>query len=126
MIFMENLIELHNVEKEYVMGDVKLRVLKGINLKVKKSETVSIMGPSGSGKSTMLHMLGCLDRPTSGKVIIDGTDVSKLSDNELAKIRREKIGFIFQFFNLIPTFTAGLVSARKVARLQPVEALRYE
>ena len=66
MIFMENLIELHNVEKEYVMGDVKLRVLKGINLKVKKSEIAAIMGPSGSGKSTMLHILGCLDRPTKG------------------------------------------------------------
>lgn len=106
MIFMENLIELHNVEKEYVMGDVKLRVLKGINLKVKKSEIVAITGPSGSGKSTMLHILGCLDRPTKGKVIIDGVDVSKLDDDSLAKIRREKIGFIFQFFNIIPIFTA--------------------
>jgi putative ABC transport system ATP-binding protein len=106
MIFMENLIELHNVEKEYVMGDVKLRVLKGINLKVKKSEIAAIMGPSGSGKSTMLHILGCLDRPTKGKVIIDGVDVSKLDDDSLAKIRREKIGFIFQFFNIIPIFTA--------------------
>jgi putative ABC transport system ATP-binding protein len=103
---MENLIELHNVEKEYVMGDVKLRVLKGINLKVKKSEIVAITGPSGSGKSTMLHILGCLDRPTKGKVIIDGVDVSKLDDDSLAKIRREKIGFIFQFFNIIPIFTA--------------------
>jgi putative ABC transport system ATP-binding protein len=103
---MENLIELHNVEKEYVMGDVKLRVLKGINLKVKKSEIAAIMGPSGSGKSTMLHILGCLDRPTKGKVIIDGVDVSKLDDDSLAKIRREKIGFIFQFFNIIPIFTA--------------------
>jgi putative ABC transport system ATP-binding protein len=106
MIFMENLIELHNVEKEYVMGDVKLRVLKGINLKVKKSEIAAIMGPSGSGKSTMLHILGCLDRPTKGKVIIDGVDISKLDDDSLAKIRREKIGFIFQFFNIIPIFTA--------------------
>jgi len=103
---MENLIELHNVEKEYVMGDVKLRVLKEINLKVKKSEIVAITGPSGSGKSTMLHILGCLDRPTKGKVIIDGVDVSKIDDDGLAKIRREKIGFIFQFFNIIPIFTA--------------------
>ena len=106
MIFMENLIELHNVEKEYVMGDVKLRVLKEINLKVKKSEIVAITGPSGSGKSTMLHILGCLDRPTKGKVIIDGVDVSKIDDDGLAKLRREKIGFIFQFFNIIPIFTA--------------------
>lgn len=103
---MENLIELQTLEKEYDLGLVKLHVLRGINLKIKKSEIVAIMGPSGSGKSTMLHMLGCLDRPTKGKVIIDGVDVSKLSEDELAKIRREKIGFIFQFFYLIPSLTA--------------------
>jgi putative ABC transport system ATP-binding protein len=103
---MKSLIELQNVEKEYDIGNVKLKVLRGINLKIKKSETVSIMGPSGSGKSTMLNMLGCLDRPTRGKVIIDGVDISKLSDDGLAKLRREKIGFIFQFFYLIPSLTA--------------------
>jgi len=103
---MENLIELQNLEKEYDLGLVKLHVLRRINLKIKKSEIVAIMGPSGSGKSTMLHMLGCLDLPTKGKVIIDGVDVSKLSENELSKIRREKIGFIFQFFYLIPSLTA--------------------
>jgi putative ABC transport system ATP-binding protein len=103
---MKNLIELENLEKEYDLGTIKIRVLKKINLKIKKSEMVSIMGPSGSGKSTMLHMLGILDRPTRGKVIINGVDVSKLSDDELAKIRREKIGFIFQFFYLIPSLTA--------------------
>jgi putative ABC transport system ATP-binding protein len=106
MILMENVIELKNIEKEYDLGPVKLKVLNGINLNIKKSEMVSIMGPSGSGKSTMLHMLGCLDRPTKGKVIIDGVDVSKLNDDELAKIRRERIGFIFQFFYLIPSLTA--------------------
>jgi len=103
---METVIELRNLDKEYDLGLVKLRVLNGINLKVKKSEVVAIMGPSGSGKSTMLHMLGCLDRPTRGKVIIDGVDVSRLGDDELAKIRREKIGFVFQFFYLIPSLTA--------------------
>jgi putative ABC transport system ATP-binding protein len=103
---MEPLIELQNVGKEYDLGTVKLRVLNNINLKIKKSEIVAIMGPSGSGKSTMLHMLGCLDRPTRGKVIIAGLDISKLNDDELAKIRREKIGFIFQFFYLIPSLTA--------------------
>jgi len=103
---MENVIELQNLEKEYDLGPVKLQVLKGINLKIKKSEVVAIMGPSGSGKSTILHMLGILDRPSKGKVIIDGADVSKLDDDELAKIRREKIGFIFQFFYLIPSLTA--------------------
>jgi putative ABC transport system ATP-binding protein len=103
---MEIAIELRGIEKEYDLGTVKLKVLNDINLSIKKSEMVSIMGPSGSGKSTMLHMLGCLDRPTRGKVIIDGVDVSKLNDDELAKIRREKIGFIFQFFYLIPSLTA--------------------
>jgi putative ABC transport system ATP-binding protein len=103
---MEIAIELRGIEKEYDLGPVKLKVLNDINLSIKKSEMVSIMGPSGSGKSTMLHMLGCLDRPTKGKVIIDGVDVSKLNDDELAKIRREKIGFIFQFFYLIPSLTA--------------------
>lgn len=103
---METVVELNNVEKEYDLGNMKLKVLNGINLKIKRSETVAIMGPSGSGKSTMLHMLGCLDRPTKGKVVIDGVDVSKLNDDELAKIRREKIGFIFQFFYLIPSLTA--------------------
>lgn len=103
---MENVVELQNVEKEYDLDTIKLKVLNGINLKIKKSETVGIMGPSGSGKSTMLHLLGCLDRPTKGKVIVDGIDVSKLDENNLAKIRREKIGFIFQFFYLIPSLTA--------------------
>ncbi len=103
---METVVELVNLEKEYDLGAIKLHVLKEINLKVKKSDIVAIMGPSGSGKSTMLHMLGCLDRPTRGKVIIDGVDVSRLNDDELAKIRREKIGFIFQFFYLIPSLTA--------------------
>jgi len=126
---MENLIELHNVEKEYVMGDVKLRVLNGINLKIKESEIVAIMGPSGSGKSTMLHILGCLDRPTKGKVIIDGVDVSKLDDDSLAKIRREKIGFIFQFFNIIPIFTAlenvelPMIFSKKSNRLERAKKL---
>lgn len=103
---MEIAIELRDIEKEYDLGAIKLHVLKEIKLKVKKSDIVAIMGPSGSGKSTMLHMLGCLDRPTRGKVIIDGVDVSRLNDDELAKIRREKIGFIFQFFYLIPSLTA--------------------
>ncbi len=103
---MESVVELKNVEKEYIMGEVKIKAINGVSLKIRKSENVAIMGPSGSGKSTMLHLIGCLDRPTKGKIFIDGKNVSNLSGNELAKIRREKIGFIFQFFNLIPTFTA--------------------
>jgi putative ABC transport system ATP-binding protein len=103
---MENVIELRNVCKDYGTGEAKIRAVCEVNLKIKKGESVAIMGPSGSGKSTMLHLIGCLDRPTKGKIFIDGIDVSNLNDNELARIRREKIGFIFQFFNLIPSFTA--------------------
>jgi len=103
---MENVIELRNVCKDYGTGDAKIRAVCDVNLKIKKSESVAIMGPSGCGKSTMLHLIGCLDRPTRGKVLIDGKDISNLDDDKLAKIRREKIGFVFQFFNLIPSFTA--------------------
>jgi putative ABC transport system ATP-binding protein len=103
---MNNVIELVDVCKQYGSGESKVTAVCDVNLRVKQSEFVAIMGPSGSGKSTMLHLIGCLDRPTSGKVLIDGTDVSKLDDNELAVLRREKIGFIFQFFNMIPSFTA--------------------
>jgi putative ABC transport system ATP-binding protein len=103
---MKTVVELQNVERDYIIGDMKLRVLKGISLKIKESEMVSIMGPSGSGKSTILNMLGALDRPTKGKVIIDGVDISKLDDNGLAELRREKIGYIFQFFYLISSLTA--------------------
>lgn len=103
---MENAIELRNVCKDYGIGEAKIRAVCDVNLKIKKSESLAIMGPSGSGKSTMLHLIGCLDRPTGGKIFIDGKDVSNLNDNDLARMRREKLGFIFQFFNLIPSFTA--------------------
>ncbi len=103
---MKPIVELRNVTKEYLMGEVIVKAIDGVNLKIKKSESIALMGPSGSGKSTMLHLVGCLDRPTKGKILIDGKDVSNLNDNELAVIRRKKIGFIFQFFNLIPSFTA--------------------
>jgi len=106
MISMKTVVELRNVTKEYIMGEVKVRAINEVSLKIKKSENIALMGPSGSGKSTMLHLVGCLDRPTRGKVFIDGKDISNLNDNELAVIRRKKIGFIFQFFNLIPSFTA--------------------
>ncbi|MDY6964678.1 MAG: ABC transporter ATP-binding protein [Halobacteriota archaeon] len=89
------------------MGEITVPALRGINLKIDEGEFVAIIGPSGSGKSTLLNMIGCLDRPTSGRVIIEGVDTSELSDNELAKIRREKIGFIFQQFNLIRTLDAS-------------------
>ena len=101
------LIELRNVEKIYNEGkENEVRALRGVSLKVHEKDFIAIIGPSGSGKSTLLHMLGCLDKPTKGKVLIDGKDVSKMNDEDLARIRREKIGFVFQTFNLIPTLTA--------------------
>lgn len=101
-----DVIRLEDVEKTYIMGKVKVHVLRGVNLSIEKGEYVAIMGPSGSGKSTLMNQIGALDRPTKGKVFIEGHDISKMSDNELAKIRRENIGFIFQQFNLIPRLTA--------------------
>jgi putative ABC transport system ATP-binding protein len=99
-------VELKDVKKIYKLGEVDLPVLKGISLKVHRGDFVSIIGPSGSGKSTMLHIIGALDRPTSGDVFIDGKDVSEMNDNQLARLRGRKIGFVFQAFNLIPRLTA--------------------
>jgi len=105
---MNDIIELKKIEKTYNPGkENELKVLKGIDLKIQKGEMIAMFGPSGSGKSTILHILGCLDRPTKGKVYIEGKDVYKLSDDELALIRRKKIGFVFQQFNLINVFTAA-------------------
>jgi len=97
------LIELRNVSKVYGKGDNLVYALRKINLKIKKGEFVLFFGPSGSGKSTLMHIIGCLDRPTEGKVILKGRDVSKLSSDELARIRNKTIGFVFQTFNLINT-----------------------
>jgi len=99
-------IEMKNVTKIYRMDSVSVVGVENINLKIKNSEFICVMGPSGSGKSTMLHLIGCLDKPTSGKIFIDSIDVSKMNDDELANLRKEKIGFVFQFFNLYPTLTA--------------------
>jgi len=99
------LIHLEQIRKNYVMGETVYEALKGIDLTIEKGEFVSIMGPSGSGKSTLMHILGCLDSPTSGKYILEGKDVSQLSDNDLAHLRNDKIGFIFQAFNLLQRMT---------------------
>ncbi len=103
---MSVVMEAVGLEKDYPQGDSVLRVLKGIDLKVVEGEFMAIMGPSGSGKSTLLNMLGALDKPSAGKVIVHGTDLSTLNDNELADLRNKEIGFVFQFFNLIPRFNA--------------------
>jgi putative ABC transport system ATP-binding protein len=104
---MEEVMKTVELRKCYNEGqENEVKAIKGIDLSIKKGDFVSVIGPSGSGKSTLLHLIGCLDRPTSGKVYIDGIDVYELDDDELAKIRREKIGFIFQQFNLIPLLTA--------------------
>jgi putative ABC transport system ATP-binding protein len=100
------IIELKNVWKIYEMGDSKVEALRGLNLEIKRGEFVTIMGPSGSGKSTCVNMVGCLDLPSKGKVILDGQDISNLGESELAQIRGKKIGFIFQTFNLINTLNA--------------------
>ena len=102
----EPLIKLENVWKIYQLGKVELTVLKEINLEINRGSFVSIIGPSGSGKSTLLNIIGCLDIPTKGKIFLDGQDIQKLSEDELAKIRGKKIGFVFQQFNLLPNLTA--------------------
>jgi len=99
-------VELRNVSKVYTLGSVEVRALDHVSLKVMPGEFISVVGPSGSGKSTLLSVIGCLAKPTSGRVLIDGVDVTELSEAELSDIRCLKIGFIFQFFNLIPTLTA--------------------
>lgn len=102
----KSVIRLDNVWKIYKMGNVSVNALQGLSLDVKEGEFVAIMGPSGSGKSTAVNMIGCLDVPTKGKVMLDSHDISKLGESELAQIRGRKIGFIFQQFNLVPTLTA--------------------
>ncbi|VVB95030.1 putative ABC transporter ATP-binding protein [uncultured archaeon] len=103
---METIMELQDVWKVYRMGEFDVPALSGIDLKIRANEFVAITGPSGCGKSTMLNMIGCLDMPTRGKVLLEGKDISEFKSNELARIRGKKIGVIFQTFNLYPTLTA--------------------
>ena len=100
------MLELKNVYKIYDIGETKVAAMNNISFKCDKGEMISIMGPSGSGKSTMMNILGCLDRPTSGTYLLEGQDISKLNDNQLAAIRNRKLGFVFQSYNLLPKLTA--------------------
>jgi putative ABC transport system ATP-binding protein len=102
----DDIIVTKDLCKTYFLGKITVPALKPTSISIKRGDYISIVGPSGSGKSTFMNLLGCLDTPTSGNIIIEGTDVSKLNENHLAKIRREKIGFIFQKYNLIPTLNA--------------------
>ncbi len=125
----QEIITLENIRKTYDLGQVQIEVLKGLNTSILKNEYVAIMGPSGSGKSTLMNILGCLDKPTKGSYILNGTDVSRMNDDELAEVRNKEIGFVFQTFNLLarlsgienvalPLIYAGV---RKADRLQRAE-----
>ena len=102
---MAAIVEAVNLKKTYMLGKVPVEALRGVNLKVESGDFLAILGPSGSGKSTLLNLIGALDKPTEGKLLIEGVNVSTLNDNQLAGLRR-RVGFVFQFFNLIPRFTA--------------------
>jgi putative ABC transport system ATP-binding protein len=127
------MLELENITKVYKAGQTEVPALRGISCRVESGEMVSIIGPSGSGKSTLMNIIGCLDKPTSGRYRLDGTEVSELNDNQLAEIRNKKIGFIFQSFNLLPRATAlanvelpliyGGTSNRRQRALQVLESV---
>jgi ABC-type lipoprotein export system ATPase subunit len=103
----EMVIQVENLVKTYQLGKVSIPALRGISFDVAKGEFLVVMGPSGSGKTTLLNLMGAIDKPTSGRISIDGRDITRLGEGELTKLRRHKIGFIFQFYNLIPALTAS-------------------
>jgi putative ABC transport system ATP-binding protein len=126
-------ISLENIVKVYHMGKLEVPALQGVNLRVEEHEFVAIMGPSGSGKSTLMNIIGCLDRLSTGRYVLDGIDVSSMTDNELAEVRNRKIGFVFQTFNLLPRMTSlrnvelpliYFAASKKERRERAMEALR--
>ena len=102
---MEKIISINQIVKHYFIGTIVVKALRSVSVNINKNEYVAIMGPSGSGKSTLMNIIGCLDTPTGGEYILNGTDVSKMDDNRLAEIRNKEIGFVFQTFNLLPRYT---------------------
>src|SRR5688572_1671582 len=103
---MKHLLETIDLRKTYMIGKIEVEALRGVNLRIREGELAAIMGPSGCGKSTLMHILGAMARPSQGRVLIDGNDIAEMNDNELTRVRREKIGFVFQKFNLLPTLNA--------------------
>ena len=103
---MENIIQASDLVKQYTMGDTLVEALRGVSLEVRSGEFLVLMGPSGSGKSTLMHIMGCLDHPTSGTLLVEGLDISKIGENKLAEMRNRKIGFVFQQFNLLARTSA--------------------
>src|SRR5215471_19274154 len=103
---MKTLLETINLRKTYKSGKINVEALRGINLRIREGELTAIMGPSGCGKSSLMHILGAMTKPTGGKVLIEGSDIAGMGDDGLTRIRRDKIGFVFQKFNLLPTLTA--------------------
>lgn len=129
----EPIISIDDIHKTYEVGDQQVHALDGVDLTIYRNDYVAIMGPSGSGKSTLMNMLGCLDTPTSGRYVLNGTDVSDMDEDELAEVRNKEIGFVFQTFNLLPRYTAvenvavplvyaGIAKSRRLRRAE--EALR--
>jgi putative ABC transport system ATP-binding protein len=119
---------LSHVGKIYRMGEIEVPVLYDVNLEIPAGELTVIVGPSGSGKSTLLNLIGGIDRPTTGEILLDGRDIARFSDSELTAYRRESVGFVFQFYNLVPTLTAreNVMVSTEISRdgLDPAEALR--
>lgn len=128
---MSNVISIRKITRNFQLGNEVVKVLRGIDLEIERGEYVAIMGPSGSGKSTLMNLLGCLDTPTGGEYVLNGKDVSKMTDDELAEVRNKEIGFVFQTFNLLPRTTAldnvalpmvyaGATKAERKARAEQV------